>query len=298
MSDEFKSQLSELKNSEPMRPDTEFVNRTRQKLINHNLRSTGKKTKKIFPVFSILLLFPIAILLLIPVDFSKLTTSGYNALKPIGFQTRDQTDVYIYHTHSYEYLLPTIENNVPKPPSKSDDTVNDVGTYLTMYLENLDLSVTHDKTDFVKKAEREGDDFSDLYDHSRKNLIKFFNEAEESDKTILIDLHLDSSERNLTTTTINGKDTARIVFNISTLNPNYESNLQFAKRLHQLLENKYPGISRGIVIKGERGVTVSTYNQDLSSKALLISIGGDENTLEEEKRATKILAEILKNELE
>ena len=46
------------------------------------------------------------------------------------------------------------------------------------------------------------------------------------------------------------------------------------------MEEKYPGLSRGIIKHNSSGNN-SVYNQDLSNKAMLIEIGGVDNTFEE-----------------
>ncbi|WP_245976790.1 stage II sporulation protein P [Oceanobacillus arenosus] len=54
---------------------------------------------------------------------------------------------------------------------------------------------------------------------------------------------------------------------------------------HEILKNKYPGVSSGIrMTEGpDRGI----YNQDLFPNTLLIQIGGVDNTLEEEYKGAK-----------
>ena len=64
-----------------------------------------------------------------------------------------------------------------------------------------------------------------------------------------------------------------------------------AEKLHYLLEQHYPGLSRGILPQqgaGNNGV----YNQDISSNALLLEFGGVDNTLEELNASAKALADV------
>lgn len=58
-----------------------------------------------------------------------------------------------------------------------------------------------------------------------------------------------------------------------------------------MVEEQYPGLSRGVIQKegpGSNGV----YNQDLSENAILIEFGGYDNTLEELYRTADVLADI------
>src|SRR5699024_6583899 len=91
--------------------------------------------------------------------------------------------------------------------------------------------------------------------------------------------------------TINGEDYAQILTIIGEEHPNFEKNLAFATSLHYLLNEKYPGISRGVITKGgakNNGI----YNQDLSENALLFEMGGYDNNLNELYRSADVLAEI------
>ena len=95
-----------------------------------------------------------------------------------------------------------------------------------------------------------------------------------------IDIHRDSIRRELTTTTINGKKYAQILFVVGLENPNYQENLRLANSLHKKLNEKYPTISKGILRKQGPGVD-GVYNQDISPRVMLVEVGGVENVIEE-----------------
>nr|WP_307728938.1 stage II sporulation protein P [Alkalicoccobacillus plakortidis] len=62
--------------------------------------------------------------------------------------------------------------------------------------------------------------------------------------------------------------------------------------MHELLEKKYPGLSRGVKIaEGPR--TNGVFNQDLSPEMMLVEVGGVENTIEETYRAAEALADVI-----
>ncbi|WP_193437411.1 stage II sporulation protein P [Sporolactobacillus pectinivorans] len=110
--------------------------------------------------------------------------------------------------------------------------------------------------------------------------------------TYLIDIHRDSSGRSITTMDLNNTSYARISFIIGEDNPDYSANLYMAKQIKNVMDKQYPGLVRGIVGKTKfdgNGV----YNQDLSKNALLIEIGGIDNTQAEVDRASKAFGEAL-----
>ena len=95
-----------------------------------------------------------------------------------------------------------------------------------------------------------------------------------------IDVHRDSLKRDKTTTTIDGKDYAKIIFLIGTENENYQANLTLTEKINNKLNEHYPGVSKGIYKKGGPGVN-GVYNQDFSPNTILVEMGGYENTTTE-----------------
>lgn len=95
-----------------------------------------------------------------------------------------------------------------------------------------------------------------------------------------IDVHRDSLKRDKTTTTIDGKDYAKIIFLIGTENGNYQANLTLTEKINNKLNEHYPGLSKGIYKKGGPGVN-GVYNQDFSPNTILVEMGGYENTTTE-----------------
>lgn len=78
------------------------------------------------------------------------------------------------------------------------------------------------------------------------------------------------------------------MFVLSSAHENWQKNNRIANDLHNLLEDKYPGLSRGILIRLN-----STYNQDLHPGALLVEIGGHWNTLAEAVYGAELFAQVL-----
>lgn len=112
--------------------------------------------------------------------------------------------------------------------------------------------------------------------------------------TYYIDLHRDSVGRKISTTTINEKNYARVLFIVGLENSNYKENLEFTNKIQTDLETNYPGLSRGIYKKQGKGVN-GIYNQDFSGNTILIEVGGSENTIQEVYNTLDIIVSILAN---
>lgn len=115
-----------------------------------------------------------------------------------------------------------------------------------------------------------------------------------------IDLHRDSVSKSISTATINEKNYAKILFIIGLENPNYQENLTVTTTINNMLEEKYPGITRGIYKKEGKGVN-GVYNQDFDKNTILFEVGGPENTIEEVLNTadaiSTVLAEYIKGDI-
>ena len=72
-------------------------------------------------------------------------------------------------------------------------------------------------------------------------------------------------------------------------NVNYKDNITLANKLNDILNEKYPGITRGIYNK-----YVDNFNQDLNNNVLLIELGGNTNTFEQVNNSIDALAYSIK----
>ena len=103
-----------------------------------------------------------------------------------------------------------------------------------------------------------------------------------------IDIHRDSSTIDKTLYKNDNKNYARVLFVVGLRHENSSKNLEFVKEINNIIEKKYPGLSRGIY---ERKTVI--FNQDVSSKAILLELGGVDNTLEEINNTLEIFSQIL-----
>ena len=114
---------------------------------------------------------------------------------------------------------------------------------------------------------------------------------------LIIDLHRDSIPKDKSTITIGDKNYAKILFVIGTDYDKYEENLSLATTLNNIIQEKYPNLSRGIITKGGAGVN-GVYNQDINNKIVLIECGGNENTIDEVMNTMVALKETIQTYLE
>jgi stage II sporulation protein P len=209
-------------------------------------------------------------------------------------ETNPTTDgkkvVYIYYTHTRESYLPMLKNvTEPDEAYHAEANITLVGDRLKNELEKRGIGTISDKTDITDILFEKGLSFSDSYEASRP--VVSAQLEKNPNLKYLIDIHRDSRPKKETTVTINGKAFARTVFVVGGEHAQYEKNLKVANELHDILEKKYPGLSRGVVTKQGKGMD-GKYNQDLSGNAMLIEFGGVGNTLEELNRTAEAFAEV------
>ncbi|MEL3974171.1 stage II sporulation protein P [Rossellomorea oryzaecorticis] len=204
--------------------------------------------------------------------------------------TGEKKTVHLYFTHTRESYLPYLEG-VSDPDSAMHSKINvtKVGDMLKSDLEQLGIGTTIDKTDVIQKLNEKGLSYYNAYQESRPLVQTAM--TNNKDLLYLIDIHRDSQRRNVTAIKINGKSYAKLAFVVGEEHPNYEQNLRVATELHNLLESKYKGLSRGVISKKGSG-TNGKFNQDLSGNALLLEFGGVDNTFEELQRSSIAFAEI------
>ena len=198
----------------------------------------------------------------------------------------DSPQILIYHTHSQEGYADSIPGDV-------STTVVGVGDYLTKLLqEQYGLNVIHHtgQYDVVTR--------DDAYSMAGPAVEKIL--ADNPSIEVVIDLHRDGvGENTHLVTNIDGVDMAKIMFvnglsrttsvgEIGYLhNPNLADNLAFSFQNQLTMAEYYPGLSRGVYLKGYR------YNLHYCPKSLLVEVGAQTNTLQEALNAMVPLADVL-----
>ena len=128
---------------------------------------------------------------------------------------------------------------------------------------------------------------------------RFFLEnriKENPSLNFFIDLHRDSATKKYSTTTINNKNYAKILFVVGLEHSNYKENLDTANSINNIIKSRYPTLTRGVLGKQGKGVN-GIYNQDIGKNAVLIEVGAYQNTIDEVYNTLEILAPIIKEYL-
>ena len=133
-------------------------------------------------------------------------------------------------------------------------------------------------------------DYSKSYEASRYYLKPALDKYKSV--KLFIDLHRDSTSKEVSTTSIEDKSYAKLMFVIGKEYDTYKSNLAIANNINNKVESIYPTLSRGVLEKEGYGVN-GVYNQDLASNVILIELGGDKNNLEEVTNTIDILVDVL-----
>lgn len=191
--------------------------------------------------------------------------------------------IYIYNTHqTEEYETSTILDYSIKP------TVT-ITNYILEEIFNKNKLYTYVEESNIKEILNKN---SWNYSYSYKATRTLLEQRKQEYPTLkyFIDIHRDSITKDKTTININNKSYAKILFLIGLENPNYQENLSFTEKLNNLINQKYPNLSKGIYKKGGPGVN-GVYNQDFSKYLILVEMGGYQNTPIEVLNSSLALAE-------
>ena len=204
--------------------------------------------------------------------------------------TNGRRVVEIYHSHNRESYLPYLKGVTdPDLAYHSKINITKLGARMVDALADNGIGASVDNTDITGQLNKKGINYNKSYQESRKSVQAAM--AENKDLEYLIDIHRDSKRKKDTTIAIDGKGYAKLAFIIGGNNPAYEKNAALANNLHKALEKKYPGISRGVIKQGGSAHN-GIYNQDLSGNALLIEVGGVDNTFEEMFRTVDAFSDV------
>lgn len=197
--------------------------------------------------------------------------------------------IYIYNTHDEEAYYNSYLN-----PYNIVPDVKLASYYFQERLKDLGIESVVEKRKIKDVLDKNGWNYRYSYNASRV----YLEEVSKNNPSIkyFIDLHRDSVGKDKTTTTINGKSYARVMFLVGLEHENYQKNLDLATRLDELISQFDSTLSRGIYQKEGPGVN-GIYNQDFSSKAILIEVGGQYNTIEEVANTIEVIARVLKDYL-
>lgn len=227
------------------------------------------------------------------VDFNEVLFAEISSgiILDTGHSTFDKDVIYIYQSHSRESFLPYLKNvNEPEEAFHSIANVTLVGKMLGKALERRGIGTTVNSTDMVKELDSRGMDYGNSYFVSGEHVKRAIQKNQ--DLEIFLDIHRDSLRKDSTTINVNGDDYARLLFIVGTGHKEYEKNLSFARELQLQLETNYPKVSKGILEK-DKSEGNGVYNQNLAANAIIVEIGGVDNTVQELYRTVEALADVL-----
>lgn len=198
--------------------------------------------------------------------------------------------VYIYNTHQLEeYNSNNLEEYNIKP------NVLMASYILREYLNRNNIESVVETADITDFLNVNGWSYSKSYNASRYYLDEAIKKY--PNLKLIIDLHRDAIEYNASTITIGDKKYAKVLFVVGLDYENYQPNLDLANTLSNIINSKYPNLSRGILTKTGKGVN-GVYNQDAKSNIVLIECGGYQNNIEEVMNTMIALSDVIKTYLE
>ncbi|MDP2871422.1 MAG: stage II sporulation protein P [Bacillota bacterium] len=170
----------------------------------------------------------------------------------VAAQAPKSAAVGVYHTHGDESYTPgdgtwTIRGR---------GGIFDVAQRLVAESKQAGLTVQYNDTHHAPHD-------SGAYRRSRRTATALMRQGSGT----LLDIHRDTASPEAYTVSIDGRPTSRAMLVVGRSNPQMRTTLNFARSFKSTMDQKYPGLMRGIYFG--RGA----YNQDLSPRAVLVEIG-------------------------
>lgn len=211
-------------------------------------------------------------------------SNNYDSIENVVVE-ENKDIVYIYNTFQTDKYKSNYFNSY-----SVSSYVTQASFMLKEYLSSFNIGSIVEEESVVKVLKEQNIMYSNTYAASRILMEEASNN--HPDLEMFFDLQVSDYEREATTVEIDGENYAKILFVVGTDNGTYLENQEFATELNGILESINPALSRGVSLRGGVGYQ-GIYNQDFSSKVLLIQVGGINNTIDEVNRSMKILAEVI-----
>ncbi len=194
--------------------------------------------------------------------------------------------VGIYQTHSHESFWPSLPKDAQAAYATDwSKTVVQVGWWLALDLSHDGVPVVQSRVDNMSQGLLAS--YNESY-HTAKQMLAWYPSVH-----ILLDIHRSEKPLQETTTRIKGVETARILLVVGSNkllpNPYWHQNLELAIHVAHHLGQIAPGILEGDGID----MVPYRYNQQVAPGDILVEIGGQSNTLTQERYAARDLAEAL-----
>lgn len=209
--------------------------------------------------------------------YAKKNINSNISLMPVIKENIIKPKIYIYSTHQTEKYNDNVK------------TVIDASYQLKNEFEKYNIDVTIEAGNINDFLVANNMDYGYSYVASR-----YFIEEniKNNNYDLIIDLHRDAISHDYSYIDINGLSCAKILFVVGKEHDNYQLNLNLANYLHNLINEKYPNLSRGVMLKSGPDVN-GLYNQDLSSNMILLELGGNNNSPLEVSNTINLIVPIL-----
>ena len=211
-------------------------------------------------------------------------SNNYDSIENVVVE-ENKDIVYVYNTFQTDKYKSNYFNSY-----SVSSYVTQASFMLKEYLSSFNIGSIVEEESVVKVLKEQNIMYSNTYAASR--ILMEEASKNHPDLEMFFDLQVSDYKREATTVEINGENYAKILFVVGTDNGTYLENQEFATELNSILESINPALSRGVSLRGGVGYQ-GVYNQDFSSKVLLIQVGGINNTIDEVNRSMKILAEVI-----
>ena len=205
--------------------------------------------------------------------------------KKFNYKKNNDVLVYIYNSHQGEkYAYKYLEDYNIVPDVKM------VAHMIEDNLEKIGIKVVVEDSSILDYMKENGYNHAQSYIASRVYLNKAIEKYPNA--LLYIDLHRDAAKHSNTYIEIDGKECAKVLFVVGLENTNWGKNLNITEKINNIINQKYNGLSRGIMKKKGPGVN-GIYNQDLKENVILLEVGGNENNIDELINTTSLISNVL-----
>ena len=221
--------------------------------------------------------------------FKYKQTGNKDEINATYIENKIEPVVYIYNTHQGEAYNDNglLEYNITPD-------VQMASSLLEGLLEKDNIATIVEKGSMSEYLKNNNLDYNESYQASRYYLEQTLKD--NPNLKLIIDLHRDAISKKSSTVLIDGKSYAKLMFVVGKNNDHYQSNLDLANKLNDMIKNKYPDLTRGVLTKDGTGIR-GRFNQDLSEKIILIEVGGNENTIDEVMNSILVFKDIIEEYL-
>ena len=202
--------------------------------------------------------------------------ASFNESKPL---------IYLYNSHQKEsYDMEYMEDYNVNP------TVLMVSYMMKERFDKMGLYTIVEDNDITNYLNENNMKYYQSYEASRHYLLDIMKKYDSI--LLYIDVHRDSIDYKYSTVNIDDKNCVKIMFVVGKEHDNYLKNLENANKLNDMIKEKYPSLTRGVLEKEGKNAN-GIYNQDLSPNIMLIEMGGNYNNIEEVLNTVDLITPII-----